>query len=117
MQGTYSAANSYLEGLAKYRRLKGLPGRCIQWGPVADVGVVGRNAALTVMSSTETAGVQLTTPEQVCWVFWCNSIKPEVLPIIKQIMKQFDPGFTQESNLILACGIASCLCVRSCMTS
>lgn len=54
-----------MEGLAKYRRARGLPARCIQLGPISDSGVVGRSAGLTALSSSSTVSVQLTTPEQV----------------------------------------------------
>ena len=42
-QLAYVAANSYLEGLADYRRRLGLPADCVSWGAVQDVGFVARN--------------------------------------------------------------------------
>jgi NADPH:quinone reductase-like Zn-dependent oxidoreductase/acyl carrier protein len=45
-QGNYVAANAYMEGLARRRRKQGLPALAIGWGPIADVGVVARNALL-----------------------------------------------------------------------
>ena len=41
-QGSYVAANGYLEGLAHRRRKAGLPALAIGWGPITDVGVVAR---------------------------------------------------------------------------
>jgi phthiocerol/phenolphthiocerol synthesis type-I polyketide synthase C len=41
-QGSYVAANAYLEGLARQRRQAGLPALAIGWGPITDVGVVAR---------------------------------------------------------------------------
>ena len=41
-QGSYVAANAYLEGLARCRRRAGLPALTIGWGPLTDVGVVAR---------------------------------------------------------------------------
>jgi acyl transferase domain-containing protein/D-arabinose 1-dehydrogenase-like Zn-dependent alcohol dehydrogenase/acyl carrier protein len=37
-QGSYAAANAFLDGLAQYRRARGLPGLSINWGPWAEVG-------------------------------------------------------------------------------
>ena len=37
-QGSYVAANTYLETLAAYRRQQGLPALAVSWGPISDVG-------------------------------------------------------------------------------
>ena len=37
-QGSYAAANSWLDGLVAYRRARGLPAVGINWGPWAEVG-------------------------------------------------------------------------------
>lgn len=42
-QGSYVAANGYLQGLAHRRRLEGLPALAVAWGPITDVGVVARS--------------------------------------------------------------------------
>ncbi len=42
----YVAANGFLDGLAGYRRGRGLPGLSIQWGAVSDVGVLLRHPEL-----------------------------------------------------------------------
>ncbi len=44
-QGNYAAANLFLDQLTNYRRLQGLTGHTINWGPVSDVGLA---AAMTV---------------------------------------------------------------------
>jgi acyl transferase domain-containing protein/NAD(P)-dependent dehydrogenase (short-subunit alcohol dehydrogenase family)/acyl carrier protein len=38
-QGNYAAANSFLDGLAHYRRARGKAGTSINWGPWAEVGM------------------------------------------------------------------------------
>jgi phthiocerol/phenolphthiocerol synthesis type-I polyketide synthase C len=45
-QANYVAANSYMEGLARLRRSKGLPALAIGWGPIVDVGVVAQSEKL-----------------------------------------------------------------------
>jgi len=45
-QGNYAAANAFLDGFAHYRRALGLPALTINWGALAEVGVVARNSPL-----------------------------------------------------------------------
>jgi phthiocerol/phenolphthiocerol synthesis type-I polyketide synthase C len=54
-QGTYAAANSWVDGLVAYRRARGLPAVGINWGPWAEVGRAQFFADL---------GVSLITVEQ-----------------------------------------------------
>ena len=42
-QGNYVAANAYMEGLARNRRLSGLPALAIGWGIISDVGAAAAN--------------------------------------------------------------------------
>ncbi|NTX14092.1 SDR family NAD(P)-dependent oxidoreductase [Myxococcus sp. CA056] len=43
-QGSYVAANSFLDQLAVYRRKQGLAATAIQWGALGEAGLVARNA-------------------------------------------------------------------------
>ena len=45
-QAAYSAANGFLNGLAHYRQSQGLPGTSVNWGAIADVGVVAKDEKL-----------------------------------------------------------------------
>ncbi len=45
-QSAYSSANGFLNGLAHYRQLRGLAGTSVNWGAIADVGVVAQDEKL-----------------------------------------------------------------------
>ena len=45
-QAAYSAANGFLNGLAHLRQAQGLPGTSVNWGAIADVGVVAQDEKL-----------------------------------------------------------------------
>ena len=45
-QASYSAANRFLDALAEQRNRAGLPALCINWGPLAEFGVLADNPSL-----------------------------------------------------------------------
>ncbi|MCY7294927.1 type I polyketide synthase [Alteromonas sp. a30] len=49
-QSNYSAANGFLDGLSEYRKLQGLPGTSVCWGPWEDVGMAAAEENLDKLS-------------------------------------------------------------------
>lgn len=58
-QGTYAAANAFLDGLAHYRRACGLPALSINWSPWGGVGM-----AAHLESTLKAQGVTMIAPKQ-----------------------------------------------------
>lgn len=59
-QSSYVAANGFLEGLARSRRLAGLPGLAIGWGAISDVGHLTRETAKAAFVARMSGNVQMT---------------------------------------------------------
>jgi acyl transferase domain-containing protein len=60
-QGSYAAANAFLDGLAAHRRAQGLSGLSIDWGPWADVGMAASHRGMR--EQTRLMGVSTIAPE------------------------------------------------------
>src|SRR5262249_45707131 len=62
-QGSYVAANAYMEGLARRRRSEGLPANAIAWGPISDTGVLARHPNLRVSFARRAGAASMTARE------------------------------------------------------
>ncbi|APA88929.1 type I polyketide synthase [Paraburkholderia sprentiae WSM5005] len=62
-QSSYVAANSFLEALIAQRRAAGLPGTCMAWGPLDDVGFLARNADTREALQARIGGVSISSAE------------------------------------------------------
>lgn len=67
-QSAYSAANGYLEGLARLRRDAGLPALAVAWGAISDVGLLADRGD-TLESLQRVAAVRaMTSADALDWL-------------------------------------------------
>ena len=58
-QSNYASANSFMDGLAYYRRTKGYQALSISWGAWSEIGL-----ASNILTNSETNGMESLTPQQ-----------------------------------------------------
>lgn len=63
--GNYAAGNGFLDGLAHYRRSRGLPGLSINWGPWAEVGLLAKMSESARRQWTEGAISPLSSAQSL----------------------------------------------------
>jgi acyl carrier protein len=61
-QGSYVAGNAFMDALAHWRRTQGLPATAVEWGALAQVGVVAQNKELSDILTRK--GLSATAPQQ-----------------------------------------------------
>lgn len=114
-QGSYVAANGFLEALAFHRRSHGLPALTVSWGAIAGVGYVANNhevtehlkrigfemlpfaQALTVLGELMQRESSQMTVGQVDWQQWAMFNNAGVLPRFAQLMTA-DPNQQHEDQ-------------------
>jgi acyl transferase domain-containing protein/NAD(P)-dependent dehydrogenase (short-subunit alcohol dehydrogenase family)/acyl carrier protein len=91
-QYNYAAANGFLAGLMRHRRAVGLPGSCINWGPIAEAGMAARDdrlsrhferlglrplpleAMLSVLEDVIVEGWDICDVADIAWNTWRHSL-------------------------------------------
>jgi NADPH:quinone reductase-like Zn-dependent oxidoreductase/acyl carrier protein len=63
-QGNYVAANVFLDSLAEYRRAQGLAAISVNWGAIAEVGMVAKDTV--VFEQLARAGINAVRPADAC---------------------------------------------------
>ncbi|MES9993877.1 MAG: type I polyketide synthase [Candidatus Thiodiazotropha sp.] len=63
-QGNYVAANVFLDSLAEYRRAQGLAATSVNWGALAEVGMVAQD--VLVFEQLARAGINAIRPTDAC---------------------------------------------------
>jgi hypothetical protein len=62
-QASYVVANRFLDALAVHRKSEGLPALAVNWGPLAEIGIVAENTSLA--RYLESVGLELLPPADV----------------------------------------------------
>lgn len=85
-QGSYAAANMFLNAFSAYRHVCGLPALAIEWGALAQVGYVAQHNE--VKRHLAQRGVQTLSPEQALGVLEQLLRQPRPLATVAQVQWQ-----------------------------
>ncbi|HEV3292789.1 MAG TPA: beta-ketoacyl synthase N-terminal-like domain-containing protein, partial [Streptosporangiaceae bacterium] len=90
-QGSYAAANAYLDALAERRRARGLPATSVAWGPWAGGGM----ATDTMMDERARRAGMRPMPEQTIGALGQLAAGDDVVVVIADVdWQRFAPGIT-----------------------
>ncbi|MEQ8816191.1 MAG: SDR family NAD(P)-dependent oxidoreductase [Thalassobaculum sp.] len=79
-QANHAAANSFLDGLAAWRRQQGLPGVSIDWGAWAEIGAVPKAGVEAHVGRT---GLLHMAPDEAMRAFaWAMAARPEQVAVL-----------------------------------
>ncbi|WP_331765622.1 SDR family NAD(P)-dependent oxidoreductase (plasmid) [Streptomyces atratus] len=82
-QANYAAANTYLDALAQYRRVRGLPATSLAWGPWAEGGMFGRMSEADVRRLRRSGMVPMSSAEGLeLFDTAVTSGEPAVVPVL-----------------------------------
>jgi len=95
-QGSYAAANAFLDSFAHHRRRAGLPAQAINWGPWAEVGMAAA-ASEVVQQQWASSGIRTLPPSKgialLDMLVEENVIQAAVLPIEwPRLLAKMPPG-------------------------
>jgi acyl carrier protein len=98
-QANYTAANSFLDALAHYRRSLGLPALSINWGPWSEVGLAAAQANRGQRLAVQ--GIGSLTPEQgiraLERLMGQTEAQVAVLPFDLRQWREFHPAIVEAS--------------------
>lgn len=100
-QANYVAANAYMEGLARRRRLAGQPALAIGWGPISDVGVLAKQSRLKAGLERLTGSEGLRARDALDLMEQALSLSPEPVETAVITIAASDSSFTVDRLPVL----------------
>lgn len=98
-QGAYVAANAWLEGFARRRRVQGKPALAIGWGAISDVGLIARDKQLGRRLRRTTGVVGISSSDSLAHLGRLLALGNEIDPV--QFYTNIAPGAAAEKLRLL----------------